>query len=248
MACFHSFDSRYTCNPNISKVENSALQGPISGSHLSGKVNLNVQGLKVVDQKLNGKFPSSIEMFFPNLMIISFINCGLTSISSSDLKPFPSLIALRIDNNNIQSLSNDLFVFNPRIKTFVFQNNQMKRIGAKLVNMFESLNILNLNGNICISGESYNDPEAMRYLLYKVASNCTPTFETIESDLLNSTTFNSNIDNRINIKVAVETNQRQADVAYLKTQISERVTINNFTTVITAISQCLPRCCSIPGF
>lgn len=165
--CFHSFDPRYTCNPTISMNDNSHSLQSVSGSHISPKGMDQVQGLKIINQNI-GIFPQNIALKFKYLMIISIINCGLTSLSSTDLKPFPLLVSLHVDNNNIQSLSNDLFVFNPKIKTFIFQSNNLKRIGAKLVNKFPSLNILKLNGNTCINGESVNNPEAMNSLLYLV--------------------------------------------------------------------------------
>lgn len=192
--------------------------------HGGGRMtNADVQGLAVENQ-LIGVFPKEIVNFFPNILIISFIGAGFTTLTSTHLQPFPNIVALRVDNNNIEQLNNDMLVHNPKLKTFIFQGNNMKRIGAKLVNRFASLRILRLNDNTCVSGESYNDPSSLNNLLYNVGVSCAPTFETMEVDLLNSPTFLASMDARI------------------KLQVDTCVKLDSFATAMGKIQGCVSGC------
>lgn len=220
---FHDFSSKYTCNATVGLTGLSDTLEAVTGIHEKKKSNDDVRGLAVTNQNI-GVFPKNIINFFPNIVMIKFTNTGFTSLSGSDLTPFPNLVALHVANNNIERLSNNLLVSNSKLKTFVFENNNMKHIGAKLVNRFATLRILKLNGNTCVSGEANNDSTDLSNLLYQIAVDCAPTFETMESDLLDSPTFLAAIDARI------------------EAQVETCVKTDDFSATIGSIQSCLPDC------
>lgn len=219
------------------------ISSPNSHSHSHSNSNSNendpqrVLVLSISGQNV-GLVPKNILNFFPNLIAINFVNIGLTTLVVGDLAPFTELIALRIINNHIESLSNDLMINNPKLTTFVFDNNFLKRVGAKLVNRWPAMNTLKLNNNVCVSGQSVNDPHQMIILLYNVGAFCAPTFETIEPDLLRSVTFQAAIDARITAK----TNPIESDIDALQAQAATFVTKTQFLTLINQVSACLPTC------
>lgn len=206
-------------------------------SHGSHDDNDRVKVLSIRDQNI-GVIPKNILNFFPNLIALNFENIGLTTLVRLDLQPFTAIEALRITENNIQSLSNDLMINNPKLRTFVFQQNNLKRVGAKLVNRWLGLSVLRLNNNFCINGESANDNIELINLLYIVGAFCAPSFETIESDLLSSATFQA----AMSAKIAAVTDPLSHRIDVLQLQVNNCARLDQFNWLIGKLQVCSPEC------
>lgn len=206
-------------------------------NHGSHSDNDRVKVLSIRDQNI-GLIPQNILNFFPNLIALNFENIGLTTFVRLDLQPFTGIEALRVTKNNIQSLSNDLMINNPKLRTFVFQQNNLKRVGAKLVNRWLGLSVLRLNNNVCINGESANDNIKLINLLYIVGAFCAPTFETIEPDLLGSPTFQA----AMSAKIAAVTDPLSDRVDDLQLQVNGCTRLDQFNWLIGKLQVCSPEC------
>lgn len=103
----------------------------------------------VKNQKVH-KFPSDLNVFFPNLEGIEIFNCSLKSIERSDLKPFEKIKELWLGNNELETLEADLFEFNPELQIIVFNRNRLMHVGYNILVPLPQLSKANFNDNGCI--------------------------------------------------------------------------------------------------
>lgn len=98
---------------------------------INGKIDshTDVNGFHAFNQQIRF-FPHGIEKFLPNLTLISISNSKLQSIEQFDLKTFPLLKHLRLEYNEIEVISDDLFAYNPELQTVTFDyNHKLRAIG-----------------------------------------------------------------------------------------------------------------------
>lgn len=104
---------------------------------LNGRIDAhsNVYGFEVRNEQVgNQLIPRGIEKFLPNLKLINIYNSKLQSIRQSDLKRFPLLTHLRLDSNEIEVIPDNLFAFNPELKTIFFHGNiRLKAVGQNVI-------------------------------------------------------------------------------------------------------------------
>lgn len=143
--------SHYYCATTVSFNGSTSVES-VGGmeNHLEGKTNDDV-GWLFMDRDYSPFFPSGIERFFKNLKAITIVRAGLKSISASDLQPFPDLIYVHLDYNNLTAIDGNLFLFNPRLQVVYMGHNQLEYIGSDLVNHLNDLRLLDLRNNTCIS-------------------------------------------------------------------------------------------------
>jgi hypothetical protein len=95
--------------------------------------------------------PKGIDKFFPNLNNLAVDNCELKEITQDDLKVFPKLVRLELNHNDIKVLQKDLFKFNPKIYYIKLSRNEINFIDAKVFDNLNSLDIVDLELNRCMS-------------------------------------------------------------------------------------------------
>lgn len=83
--------------------------------------------------------PTGITNYFKNLTILVVAHTGLKSVTKEDLQPFKHLRGLYLDNNQLEFLEEDLFMFNPRLQEINFSKNKLKYIAY---NVLDSLAFL----------------------------------------------------------------------------------------------------------
>jgi hypothetical protein len=80
--------SQYSCmDPTLGNLHVTTLTA-IYGTHLSGKSNTNVGGLRIHNKTSLNFFPGRMDNFFPNLAVIDFYNNNITQLSGDELNPF----------------------------------------------------------------------------------------------------------------------------------------------------------------
>lgn len=125
---FPSSDGYYNCDVvNIAKNSSSSSAIAITGNHLQGKTNADVQRFRLYSQHLE-VFPRNLHENFPNLRSLWINGCGLKKISKTDLIGLENLEELNLDGNNLTSLPNDLFTGMKKLAQIYFNNNKLERL------------------------------------------------------------------------------------------------------------------------
>ena len=115
----------------------------------------NMKALFIWKQPMLTQLPSSIDSFFPNLVVPSFAETGLSSITSEDLRPFPNLVLFGIEESIIVSLDGNLFVYTPHLQFISIQNNLIVNVGDGFLYDLHELKSANFRQNTCINQQLF---------------------------------------------------------------------------------------------
>jgi len=131
----------------------------ITGTHLPGYNNDNVESFHISYQDQVHYFPRGLNNFFKNLREIAIRTTGLKEVHQSDLKDFPKLLNLHLWNNKIEILEKNLFEFNPNLDYIFLESNKISHIDPNVFDKLLKLNDLWLRSNTCINmGTSNRSP------------------------------------------------------------------------------------------
>jgi Leucine-rich repeat (LRR) protein len=151
-------------------VVSTSIVTDITGVHLEGKSNNDVQMFAILNQNCP-VLPQGIEKFFPNIRTIFVQNSKLTKISSPDLQPFSNLHDLMLSDNLIENLPSNLFETNPSIQFVRIDNNKMAKVGANIFDPLINLSLVSFEGNVCINQAAVGS-EAITALKETLSLNC----------------------------------------------------------------------------
>ena len=184
---------------------NAAQVDSITGTHLAGFNNDNVEDFDADDKGQINYFPRGINKFFKNLKSITIANSGLKEIHQSDLKDFPKLVGLWLNGNNLEIIEENLFEFNPNLKAIILGSNQISHIDPKVFNKLIKFDSLYLTTNPCINMEATNDPTSVQNIIKTAQASCTNfdyssleqkvKYLEMESRILNSADLNEKLEN-----------------------------------------------------
>lgn len=96
------------------------------------------------------KLPKGLSKILPNLEYLSVIYCGLEEISKEDLSGFKELKVLKVKNNELTSLPENLFEENCQIKKISFRRNKLIRVGANILEPLIKLKSADFRDNLSI--------------------------------------------------------------------------------------------------
>jgi len=157
-------------NLNIKSPEDAIINA-ISGTHMSGKTNDDVLTFDAMS-KIIDYFPKGLEKWFKNLKAIRMLNGRLKQISQSDLKPFPNLVYLEIQNTDIQILEDDLFTNHPNIQVVWLLSNKIFHVGKNVFNNMNDITWLGFESNPCISINALNNSTAAKLIIDSLKTKC----------------------------------------------------------------------------
>lgn len=115
--------------------------------------------------------PSGIAENFKNIKVLIIANTGLRVITQVDLKPLKKLRNLYVDNNQLTSLDDDLFLSNPSIEYINVSNNQIKSVGMRTFEPLTGLKELGFYQNICID-DGAKSIRSVNALKLKLKTKC----------------------------------------------------------------------------
>jgi Leucine-rich repeat (LRR) protein len=124
----------YTCKPNKKTVitqPDSNIRA-ITGVHEQGKTNTDVLFVLFL-YNIVEYVPRGISLFFPNLVTLHINKCDLKQITREDLIGLESLQELRMMNNPLTTLPDDLFINMPKLKRISFKSNKLEYLSSKLL-------------------------------------------------------------------------------------------------------------------
>lgn len=116
-------------------------------------------------------FPQSLLKTFPNLIAVYINDGNLQEIHQSDLEPFTALRLLDLFGNRLEVIEPDLFKFNPKLEVIWLSNNQIRKIDPKVFDHLENLSFLYLMDNVCIEQSETNRTEVIK-LIQNVKAKC----------------------------------------------------------------------------
>lgn len=176
--CEFTFESRviigkvYHCRPSVDTTESKNTLEGVTGEHLSGYSNEDVQYVFLENQNLS-RIPSNIESFFPKLLGIEWYNSNLLTVSAADLASFSSLQVLSLYKNKLTSVDGDLFTSTPNLRWISFSNNNIRYVGPDLLTELSDLEYIDFRSNICINKLARTTQEIEEMKL-RLLSQCAP--------------------------------------------------------------------------
>jgi len=191
---------------NITSLDAAQVDN-ITGTHLTGKNNDNVEGIYVPQGQVH-YFPRGLNTIFRNLKGIYIQNTGLKEIHQRDLKYFPKLMVLDLISSNLEIIEENLFEFNPDLEQIYLQSNKITHIDPNVFDNLIKVKTLNLLENTCINTQAYNNPTGVQNVIKTAKAQCTNSdylnleqkvkILEIESKKLNSENFKQKLDNLVN--------------------------------------------------
>ncbi|CAH1733587.1 unnamed protein product [Chironomus riparius] len=127
----------------------SARFNRMIGTHQGQQSNGLVDGFHA-NRQIISYFPQGLDWFFPNLISLSVMRCGMKEIHQSDLKPFPGLRSLNMYDNKLQVLEQGLMDYNPNLEVVGFHGNRLVHIDPNVFDNLNKMTDLYVEGVPCI--------------------------------------------------------------------------------------------------
>lgn len=158
---WQEISDNYACDTQINDIHGGNKENVtgVTGDHLGFRNNDDVKTLTISRQPLLTQIPKDIARFFKNIEGLEVRDCQLSSITSEDLRPFPALTVLNIEENNLVSLSGDLFVFTPNLIWLRSLDNRIQHVGYGLLDNLHNLKYASFSRNDCIDMSARNPAE-----------------------------------------------------------------------------------------
>lgn len=160
----------YTCRPEVIFMGQQATLELVWGDHLDGFSDSSVKALNIENIRLN-LVPKDITKFFPNLIVLRWMNADLDDIFANDLQPFPSLVALIVHQNLLTSLDGDLLRYTQLLEYIDLSENAIENVGSDLLTSLTYLKEVNLLDNVCINAQAVT-PQAISILKLQLPIYC----------------------------------------------------------------------------
>lgn len=123
---------RYICEVvDVTKKSEKHKLEVITREHVPGKTNADVKILRIRMKPLK-VIPKGLFQMFPNLRMVTIVDCGIKAISREDLVGLESLEFLNLSRNKIKSLPDDLFADTKNLREIYFDNNRIEFMSSKI--------------------------------------------------------------------------------------------------------------------
>lgn len=116
-------------------------------------------------------FPANLHKYFPHLEVVKLYNSRVKFLDNFDFRFLTALKFLNLEQNDIEVLQSDLFLFNLQLLELHLQKNKLKFIGARLLLPLMKLKIARFNENVCID-ESADNTTSLTALKRLLDDNC----------------------------------------------------------------------------
>lgn len=219
---------------NCEVTSSSLIAGPnitsVHGTHMFGRSNFDVGGIFFNTNcgQIN-TVPRNIRDFFPNLIAISMNSCGISTLNGDELRPYDTLIWIKISNSRTLSrIPGNLFSSTPNMIHVSFRSNQITQVGRDLLEPLQHIRSADFASNVCINFFAWSPPEIVT-LIQTLRRQCPHDDDIfVTTTELMSTTTNEhgcgegNYDQRI-CALEVENENLRENVANLQNDV-ERLT------------------------
>lgn len=191
-------ESLYTCKATSSvpcEGDTCDRIDKITGDHAFGKTDADVQAF-VMENKGVKKLFKNLGSFFTNLLYLNFKDNLITNVSRADILQYPTLTNLRLSNNKINGIYEDIFE-NLFLQNIEFDNNDIEYVYHRL-SFSKTMLSMNFKRNKCIDMIALS-PEDIDKLKDKLILRCShnPRIGELETNMLNITRHYFDSDDRI---------------------------------------------------
>lgn len=163
---------QYGCIATVEGQRNVPNVEEVNGVHGAGKSDSNVKVLTVIDDQLS-RIPDGIDNFFAYLIGLQWFRGNLMTIYADDLRPFPDLQVIRLENNKLFALDSDLFRYTPKLQFIGLGNNLLQHIGLNMLTDLNNLAGVYFQKNPCIETNA-GTPDAIQELKRHLPQRCPP--------------------------------------------------------------------------
>lgn len=163
----------YACRATVISMENPTVVTDITGIHLEGQGNADVQWFDIRDHELFTTMPEGVEIFFPNLEAFDWTGGNVSNFDSSIFGQYKNLVRIALSRNKIVTLEGDLRQHTPKLKEFYLERNLLEHVGVDLLTGLTYLTNAYFNGNPCIDMTAYT-PQQMEELKIQLSIRCPP--------------------------------------------------------------------------
>lgn len=116
-------------------------------------------------------FPGNLNKFFPELEVVKLWDSRVKFVDNFDLRWLSKLKFLSLEDNMIEVLQPDLFLYNTRLIEIHLQNNKLKFVGTRILVPLSNLMIANFEKNICVDSKSISS-STLETLRRNLDDNC----------------------------------------------------------------------------
>lgn len=163
---------------------NNTFIKSVKGDHKNGHTNDDVKAL-CINGKNTSYFPKGLEKLFKNLRRIRIAHGQLKEISQADFQPFPWLIELTLNGNDIRVLENGIFEYNLNLAYINIAENKIVHIGNSVFDHLTKLTKLILTLNNCTKKASINDNMGIKEMIGRAKKSCISSeFLELENNLM----------------------------------------------------------------
>ena len=163
---FFQFVSTCTVKPQFKVINDNTTITKVNGYTQPNEI---VRFFYVYD-KIVYYIPKGLNSLFVKLTGLKFDQTSLKLVVKEDLQPFPDLLMFTSNNNKIEFLEKDLFIYNPKLQYVSFTNNKITYIDPNVFNIIsQTLAVLLLDGTAIDCGlASATDPKSVTKFLNKI--------------------------------------------------------------------------------
>lgn len=157
---------RSTClvqSMNVTRRAESISSASVSGIS-------QVKGVMIESQTIH-YMPKFDEFFGQRLEVMIIVSSHMKVIDKEDLRNYPNLELLRLWYNDLEWLPEDLFEFTPKLRSIDFDGNQLKHIGANILQPLKQLKVVGFNGAGCVNYQA-DIKEKIELLKGKLLEGC----------------------------------------------------------------------------
>lgn len=191
--CNYSFEwwpvsgKKYSCVTTLSEVSTNQRLTEISGDHQNSKNHSDVESIEFIDCTGSTFIPRNIMFFFPNLIGVRLVNCGILILSGSELNEYGNLSLFAVEGTQLERIPGNFFSATPLISIIGFADNKLKYVGSTLLNNLPNLSWISFYNNECIN-QTATKPEEISMLIGNLTSQCVDTFEILTTTTVKTTT------------------------------------------------------------
>jgi hypothetical protein len=174
----YNFDmvNLYTCVVTHITLTGSPRIESVTGSHLSGRTNADVQqinfGWSFATCAGIDFIPQGINDFFPNTLSLLVAACGINTLTGEELNEYQNLMSLTMRDNQIERIPGNFFQNNLKIQHINFINNTITRTGSGLLDHLDDLMSAYFDLNICINDRASQNRTGVLRLIETLRVNC----------------------------------------------------------------------------
>lgn len=167
------FGDKYICFAKLTKLNYNQSVEAVSGEHLDGKSNDDVDGVAFVSNLILNFIPQGLEKFFPELNVLGIIVHNITELKGNEFKNYTKLRNFMIQRGPLERISGNLFEFTPLLSSAGFMFNRIKFMSQNFLSSLKKLSTINFTENECIKDyNEANTPEEIEKLVIELQEKC----------------------------------------------------------------------------